>query len=129
MSMARMRRNRIDPITHLDIGRWAVVALTLASLAICGVEAGGPLNAITTLAYLTVTGFALLDGTGALPSYLGTRPFIWILIIPASIAINVVAGTALAAFGPGLSSCWLWAIAAAVVAAGMTASAMRRRSS
>jgi len=117
----------MDTITHLDISRWAAVALTLAALAMCSVESGGALHIISTTAYLTVTGFAALDSVGALPSSLNLRPFMWISIIPLSIAINVIIGTALTVAGPGLSSCWMWAIATVIVTAGTTVSARRRR--
>lgn len=120
-------RQRVDAITHLDISRWTAVALTLAALAMCAVESGGALHIVSTAAYVTVTGFAVLDGAGALPASLNMRPYMWISIVPLSIAINVIAGTALTVAGPGLSSCWMWAIAAAIVAAGMTVSARRRR--
>jgi hypothetical protein len=120
-------KDRLGSMTHLEMARWTAAVLTLAALSLCAVDSAGPWNAITTVAYLTVTGFAVMDGAGALPDRLGTRSYMWTLIVPVSIAVNVVAGTLLAAFGPGLSSCWLWAVAAVIVAAGMAASVIRRR--
>ena len=118
-------------VTARQAGRVAVIALTLAALAMSGMDMGGVAGAvravISTLAFVTVTGFAVLDGSGALPSSLTSRPYVWALTVPLSIGINVITGTALAAFGPGISSPWQWGVTAVVVGLAESAHVIRRR--
>ena len=117
--------------TARQSGRVAAIALTLFALSLSGLEADGAVNVlcgtVSTLAFVIATGFVALDVSGALPESLNTRPYMWALIIPVSLGINVITGTVLAAFGPGISSWWFWGITAGLVVIAESAHGIRRR--
>lgn len=114
-------------ITHRQAGRTVTIVLTLLSVSLCSLEAQGATSVITTLAFLSVTGFAALDVAGVLPDSLSTRPHLWVLIVPVSLAINVLIGTVLAVAGPSFTSCWFWGVTTVLVGVAETAVYLRRR--
>jgi hypothetical protein len=112
-------------VTARQAGRVVVLTLALTALGMASLDSPGAVNVfrgvVSTLAFVTVAGFVALDVAGALPASLTTRPFVWALIVPVSLGINVITGTVLAAFGPGMSSAWFWGVT--VVMAGLAESA------
>lgn len=118
-------------VSARQVGRVAVIALALAALAMASLDATGAVNVlrgvVSTLAFVTVAGFVALDVAGALPASLTTRPFVWVLIVPVSLGINVITGTVLAAFGPGISSPWFWGVTAVMAGLAESAHLLSRR--
>jgi hypothetical protein len=118
-------------ITARQAGRVAVITLAVAALGMASLDATGAVNVlrgvVSTLAFVTVAGFVALDVAGALPASLATRPFVWALIVPVSLGINVITGTVLAAFGPGISSPWFWGVTAVMAGLAESAHLMGRR--
>ena len=119
--------NRFENVSHLQIGRVFIVALALAPLGLCGAAESVPAAVIHTSAFAVASGFSVLDGTGALPDSIADRPYIWVLIVPTSIAINVIIGTVLVTIGPSLSPCWFWVTNTALVGLVMAVGAVDRR--
>lgn len=119
--------NRFDQVTHLQLVRILVIFLGLIAFGLCGVNGSVPVAVVQTIAFVTTAGFAVLDGTEALPESLSDRSYTWALIVPISIAVNVIVGTILVAFGPALTSCWFWGFNTVVVGLAIGGGAINRR--
>ena len=95
---------------HLRIG---ALALPPISLLLCRFQFSGGLHifeqVLGSFTLLVVPGYILLQALGLDPLAVDTVGHRWVLVMPLSVAIDVLLGTFLVLTPIGLSACSLWA--------------------
>ena len=93
--------------------RAGAVALPVLCLLLCRFQLSGGLHifeqAVGGFALLVVPGYTLLWVLGLDPLAVDTSGYRWALVVPLSVAIDVLLGTFMVLTPIGLSSCSLWA--------------------
>lgn len=123
----QLQQHRLDHVTQLQAARILVFFLVLLAFGLNGVNEYAPVAIVRTAAFLITAGFAVLDGTGALPDSLSEQPYLWMLILPTSIAVNVIVGTLLIALGPAHTAFWFWGFNTALLSLAIGSGIINRR--